>query len=120
MVRLMISSFNLCLYADTSVRAILHDPITYPNPFSFDPERFLTHSNAAHADEKYLSKIPQAQPDPRRFAFGFGARVCPGLQFAEKSLMLSMCGILLSCNLTKAEGVHVTSENVEFTTGITR
>lgn len=44
-------------------RAIMHDNELYPDPMKFDPERFL-------------GKDPQT--DPRKIAFGFGRRVCPG------------------------------------------
>ncbi|KAI5120525.1 hypothetical protein M0805_004533 [Coniferiporia weirii] len=99
-----------------NVWAILHDARSYPSPFTFDPERFLGCSDKLDSEGRRV----QPQPDPRRFSFGFGARVCPGSQFAEKWLLLSMCSILASCDIRKAKGVNVTPENVEFTTGFTR
>ena len=59
-----------------------------------------------------------AQPDPCKYSFGFGARACPGRQFAEKSLLLSMVGILAGCNIKAAKGA--TLDDVEITTGHTR
>lgn len=48
-------------------RAILHDPVAYPNPDCFIPERFLTVQ-----DGKYMNN-PDVQ-DPRIAVFGFGRR----------------------------------------------
>jgi hypothetical protein len=47
-----------------STRAITHDEEIYPDPFAFNPSRHL-------GDD--------AQPDPYKFVFGFGKRVCPGM-----------------------------------------
>ena len=41
------------------LRFMSHDPQVYPDPFKFNPERFLG---------------PQPQQDPRDFSFGFGRR----------------------------------------------
>ena len=83
----------------------MHDANIYPDPFSFDPGRFYTSSSQENV-----------QYDPRKFAFGFGARICPGMQFAEKSLLMCMCGILSTFNIRKAEQVS----RINFTTGNTR
>lgn len=45
----------------------LHDSSTYPEPFHFNPDRFI-----AEGDRP-------AEPDPRQYVFGYGRRVCPGL-----------------------------------------
>lgn len=41
----------------------MHDEEMYPNPETFNPERFLS---------------ANPEPDPRKWVFGFGRRVCPG------------------------------------------
>ena len=44
----------------------MHDERHFPRPFSFDPQRFMK------------SETGETQLDPRKYAFGFGARTCPG------------------------------------------
>ena len=77
---------------------MLHDPVDYPDPDIFNPERFIK-------DGKINSEIR----DPLAIAFGFGRRyvfqlercfplstplnfyfrsVCPGRQFSEDSIWL--------------------------------
>ncbi|EAU83008.2 cytochrome P450 [Coprinopsis cinerea okayama7 len=88
-----------------NVWAVLHDPNTYPDPFRFNPERFTTES------------LTPPQPDPRRWAFGFGRRSCPGSYFAETTILYAMYNILATCSISiPKEGPMPT---VEFTTGIT-
>ena len=50
-----------------------HDPCIYPDPFTFNPERFLG---------------PNPEPDPHNIAFGFGLRYAthPFASPAEKNL----------------------------------
>ena len=69
-----------------SLRAITHDEDVYPNPFDFDPSR-------------HLGDNPQ--PDPFKFVFGFGRRVCPGAHLAEVSLFLNISNILAVFNISK-------------------
>ncbi|KAF9872128.1 cytochrome p450 oxidoreductase [Colletotrichum karsti] len=63
-----------------------HDPDVYSDPFEFRPERFL-----------------QSEPetDPRKFAFGFGRRVCSGKMLAETSMYLNFAQSLAVFNINK-------------------
>ncbi|TBU27012.1 CyP450 monooxygenase [Dichomitus squalens] len=63
--------------------AMAQDPVAYPNPERFMPERFL--------------KNGQLDPDvrdPFKFQFGFGRRMCPGRHFALDSAFLMIASIL--------------------------
>jgi cytochrome P450 len=59
-------------------RGMAHDPATYPDPFSFRPERFLG---------------PNPEPDPA-FVFGFGKRFCPGRALAQTSIYMFVVHLL--------------------------
>ncbi|KAF5391170.1 hypothetical protein D9757_002998 [Collybiopsis confluens] len=61
-------------------RTILHNPDTFPDPMTFNPDRFL-------------SKDP-AVMDPVNVAFGYGRRICPGRFMAEGQLWISISCIL--------------------------
>ncbi|EIN10379.1 cytochrome P450 [Punctularia strigosozonata HHB-11173 SS5] len=70
---------------------MLHNPATYSSPLSFNPDRFL--ETDGHAPER----------DPRDFCFGFGRRVCPGLNLADASTWLSIASALAVFDITKAK-----------------
>ncbi|VDC07377.1 unnamed protein product [Peniophora sp. CBMAI 1063] len=72
-----------------NVWALMHDETVYPNPFAFEPERFI-------------QKEPQY--DPTRYVFGFGRRVCPGSHFAEASLFLNISNILSAFSILRPIG----------------
>ncbi|KAJ7458861.1 cytochrome P450 [Mycena latifolia] len=57
---------------------LAHDPRTYPNPFVFNPERFI-------AKEGRKTEL-----DPRELVFGFGRRICPGRALADASVFISI------------------------------
>ncbi|CAE6357824.1 unnamed protein product [Rhizoctonia solani] len=67
-----------------NVWAILHDPKHYPSPHTFTPDR-------------YLKSVPD--PDPRRFNFGFGRRVCPGLHVANDTAWVMCAAVLASFDI---------------------
>lgn len=69
---------------------ILHDPVTYPEPFNFDPERFIAGPGK------------DAQRDPRGACFGFGRRICPGMFLAEASLWSTISMSLAVFDITNA------------------
>ncbi|KAF8748416.1 cytochrome P450 [Rhizoctonia solani] len=55
------------------------DPSHFSSPHIFDPSRFLG---------------PKPEPDPRRFIFGFGRRVCPGQHVANNGAWMMCAGLL--------------------------
>lgn len=65
---------------------MLHEPERYPNPLEFSPERFLDQN---------------PQEDPRTMCFGFGRRICPGLQLADVSVWISCAMSLAVFDITK-------------------
>lgn len=71
---------------------MLHDPEIYPDPITFNPERFL-----------HLPADRQKIIDPRNFVFGFGRRSCPGAQFADNALFIAIATILVSCRIQKKQ-----------------
>jgi cytochrome P450 len=85
---------------------MLHDPETYPDPFTFDPERYTT----------------KGQRDPRNVCFGYGRRICPGMYLAEASLFSTVSMSLSVFNIEKAlddQGIPITPVH-ENTTGTIR
>ncbi|KAK7038507.1 cytochrome P450 [Favolaschia claudopus] len=73
---------------------LLHDPEMYPDPFTFNPGRFI--------DEE--GKLDCTRNDPSRFAFGFGRRGCPGRLFTEDSLWLMTAQFLAAFTISLADG----------------
>ncbi|KAF9499746.1 cytochrome P450 [Pleurotus eryngii] len=67
-----------------NVWGVLHDPKVYPEPLSFNPERF------ADAEGNNAARINPA-PDA---AFGFGRRMCPGRWLAFQSIWIAVASIL--------------------------
>ncbi|KAG8790873.1 hypothetical protein FRC12_010797 [Ceratobasidium sp. 428] len=63
-----------------NIWAVMHEPEMYPDPHRFDPSRFLKQT---------------PDPDPRRYIFGFGRRLCPGLHVGENGVF-TMCAAFIS------------------------
>ncbi|KAJ3552999.1 hypothetical protein NM688_g3851 [Phlebia brevispora] len=85
-----------------NVWAMLHDPVGYPNPEVFDPDRFM--------------RDGAINPDVRNpvNAFGFGRRICPGRHLANETLLLMIASTLHVFN------IEATQENISngATTGV--
>jgi cytochrome P450 len=77
---------------------MLRDPRIYPNPSEFDPERYIA------------AKGKEPQQDPRTITFGFGRRICPGLNLADASVFISCAMSLAVFDIAKAveNGVEIT------------
>ena len=68
----------------------------YPDGETFNPQRWL--------DPKYPTfKEPLDQyPNLKRFsAFGYGRRICPGLETAERSLFIQVACLAWACHISK-------------------
>ncbi|KAK7046381.1 cytochrome P450 [Favolaschia claudopus] len=89
--------------------AMLHDPDVYPSPFEFEPERFLTTTTEPKlsADRQILN------PDPRRHAFGYARRACPGQYLAEDALYIAIVRTLAVFRIGPMDKTK-TVDDVEF------
>ena len=75
-------------------RGMLHDPVAYPEPFSFKPERFLA-SDGSFRDDPLLAS-----------AFGFGRRLCPARHFVDSTLFISISCILATFDVGTPKDGH--------------
>lgn len=66
--------------------AITRNPDVYPDPETFNPDRF------------YEKQTPAAP------AFGWGRRICPGQHIADTNLFIAISCILSAFQITKARG----------------
>ena len=90
--------------------AIHREAALYPDPETFNPDRWLDPSFPTYKEP--LSKYPNLQGFS---AFGFGRRICPGLNIAERSLFLLVARLGWAVDVRKKEGVKV--KEYEYTTG---
>ncbi|KAH7922342.1 cytochrome P450 [Leucogyrophana mollusca] len=68
--------------------AISRDPAVYPNPDTFDPQRWLNSDGQVRDDLKFPS-------------FGFGRRICPGQHIANRSIFINAALLLWSFKITE-------------------
>ncbi|PAV15315.1 cytochrome P450 [Pyrrhoderma noxium] len=91
--------------------AILRDPVEYPDPDKFIPERFI------------LEEDKRSPLDPGKIVFSDPFdRICPGKYFAENSLFINLAIILSTCNIEKVVDNHGNriSPDVEYTKQLIR
>ncbi|KAI0033059.1 cytochrome P450 [Vararia minispora EC-137] len=70
-----------------NVWAVLHDPVTFPDPEAFRPEHFLSKSQGGTLGDGGAVRLTEA-------AFGFGRRECPGRYLARASVWIAVANIL--------------------------
>ncbi|EKM59173.1 uncharacterized protein PHACADRAFT_191492 [Phanerochaete carnosa HHB-10118-sp] len=90
--------------------AVLHDEDRYPNPESFEPARFLTAGGDLDKDA----------PDSLEAGFGFGRRICAGMDFAQDSMWINIAYMLATLDIEKPmdETGNVIEPSGEYTTGL--
>lgn len=74
------------------------DPVRYPDPHAFKPERYLGHPLKAGA---YTGGDPNKRD---HFAFGAGRRICPGIHLSEASLFIALARILWAFEIKAGVG----------------
>ncbi|KJA22222.1 hypothetical protein HYPSUDRAFT_202249 [Hypholoma sublateritium FD-334 SS-4] len=70
--------------------AILHDEKIYPDPFKFNPDRFIKDG-----------KFDKSVPDPELSCFGFGRRICPGRHLAYSAVWIAVASLLTVFDIKK-------------------
>ena len=89
--------------ASTFVRAVLHDPVMYPEPESFKPERFID-SDGSLRDDPVLTTL-----------FGFGRRICPGRHLADATIFIVIASLLSVFNIKKGNDTNGRPDDYPFT-----
>ncbi|KEF51211.1 uncharacterized protein A1O9_12714 [Exophiala aquamarina CBS 119918] len=77
--------------------AMHHDPERYPEPFRYNPDRFLDHKLSASA---YANGSDVAARD--HFSYGGGKRICVGMHLAERSLFTMASRLLQTFEIKPA------------------
>lgn len=90
--------------------AVFHDPVVYPEPHIFNPERFLKNG-----------KLDQSVKDPEDRVFGSSRRICPGRHFGGRTVFLRIATTLATFNIEPGmnDRGEVESE-IKFHEGIVR
>ncbi|TFK33964.1 cytochrome P450 [Crucibulum laeve] len=71
--------------------AMLQDEATYPNPTSFNPDRFMKDG-----------KLNPEVKDPGHATWGFGRRICPGRYLALEILWIGVTCLVSTFDISKA------------------
>ena len=79
--------------------AIHREAALYPDPESFNPDRWLSSSYPTYREP--LIQYPNIN---NYSSFGFGRRICPGMHIAERSLNVLIARIAWACDIKKKVG----------------
>ena len=92
------------------------DPVRYPNPRTFDPDRFANDTLSAY-DSLNVADVSKRD----HFTFGAGRRACPGMHIAERSLFLGISRMLWAFDFLPAldaEGKEMMPDIEKLTPGL--
>lgn len=79
--------------------SMMWDAAIYPDPFTYDPYRFL------RLRESGLATAALASTSPEHIAFGIGKPICPGRFFASNEVKIALAKILLTYDVRIPQGV---------------
>ncbi|KAG5650875.1 hypothetical protein H0H81_010675 [Sphagnurus paluster] len=87
--------------------AILHNEAAYPDPFTFNPDRFMKDG-----------KLNEDIKDPASAAFGFGRRICPGRYMGFSAVWITIASLVAAFDIGKAVDAdgNVIEPSYEYTT----
>jgi len=72
--------------------AMLHNEDVYPDPFTFNPDRFIGENG----------NIDKSIRDPAHACWGFGRRICPGRYMAFSAVWIAVASLLATFDIEKA------------------
>lgn len=82
-----------------NIYGLHHDHARYPDPWLFDPDRWITPADpdeeSSPNEQKCAPPGPSLDYRHANFAFGFGRRICPGSGLASHSLSIATALLLL-------------------------
>ncbi|QRV73418.1 cytochrome P450 family protein [Ceratobasidium sp. AG-Ba] len=81
----------------SNIWALLRDPRYYSSPHMFNPTRFM--------------KV-NPDPDPRKYIFGFGKRICPGTHVANNSTFVICTGLLCAFDMAPSPALNLRAEQL--------
>ncbi|KAG2340515.1 cytochrome P450 [Suillus weaverae] len=77
--------------------AICRDPIAFPDPDKFDPQRWLDSEG-------------RLKDDMKSFTFGFGRRVCPGRHLADNSMYIGVALLFWSFRIDQRPDAPINTQ----------
>ncbi|KIK35825.1 hypothetical protein CY34DRAFT_811854 [Suillus luteus UH-Slu-Lm8-n1] len=77
--------------------AICRDPIAFPDPEKFDPQRWLDSDG-------------RLKDNMKSFTFGFGRRVCPGRHLAENSMYIGLALLFWSFRIDQRPDAPINTQ----------
>ena len=97
-----------------NVWGLHHDPIRFPSPDVFDPDRYKGRTLLA---SEYAASADFEKRD--HYGYGSGRRICPGIHLAERNLFLAMAKLLWAFSFAEKRDVQgrVIPVNVDAATG---
>lgn len=82
-------------------RALSRDPELYPDPETFNPNRWLKAEYPTYREP--LSQYPTIR---NMFIFGYGRRTCMGQDLVENELIVVLGNLAWACNISKKVDEH--------------